>query len=82
MKLSPIGEIIVQGDAEHAIPALNYCLARTERTIRRKLEKHRDSPVRLPRKREAKEEELPLSFSADKETKDKGQFNEKHHKNT
>ena len=63
VKLSTPGEVVVQGEAELAYSALNYCLARTERTINRKLEKRRDTPIRLKRGDNAKKEDFYLSES-------------------
>lgn len=61
VKLTASGEVVVQGEAENVILALNYCLARTERTIRRKLEKRRYAPIRLKRRSIPTEEDISLS---------------------
>lgn len=61
VNLSTSGEVVAQCEAEKAISALNYCLARTERTISRKLEKRRDTPIRLKRRSIAIEEDISLS---------------------
>ena len=61
VKLSTSGEVVVQGEAEQTFSALNYCLARTERTINRKLEKRREAPIKVKRRSNAKEENISFS---------------------
>jgi ribosome-associated translation inhibitor RaiA len=61
VKLSTSGEVVIQGEAEQPLAALNYCLARAERTINRKLEKRRDMPIRVKRRNTEQGDEFYLS---------------------
>ena len=56
-KLFAAGEVVVQGEGENAYSALNYCLSRAGRTIRRNLERRRDTPIRMNRRRTLVEDE-------------------------
>jgi hypothetical protein len=56
-KLLAVGEVVVQGEGEKAYSALNYCLSRAGRTISRNLEKRRDTPIRMNRRRTLVEDE-------------------------
>lgn len=49
-KLRTAGQVIVLGEGENYIEALNNCLERLVRSIRRKIEKRCHSPVRLKRR--------------------------------
>lgn len=53
MKLISTGEIIVQGKGENVFSALNQCLSRSARTISRSLERRRNTPIRMNRRRMA-----------------------------
>ncbi len=50
-KLLSAGEVVVQGEGEDAYSALNYCLSRAGRTISRSLERRRDTPIRMNRRK-------------------------------
>ena len=45
VKLTSGKEIVVQGEGENVFSVLNYCLARTSRTISRTLERRRNTPI-------------------------------------
>ncbi len=58
MKLMSVGELVVHGEGENVFSALNQCLSRADRAISRSLERRRNTPIRLNRRRIAVEEEL------------------------
>ncbi len=59
VKLTAVGEIVVQSEGENLFSALNYCLSRAARSINRNLERRRDTPIRMNRRR-TKIEDEPL----------------------
>ena len=55
-------EVVVQGKGKDLFSSLNYCLARAARTISRNLERRRDTPIRMNRRRTVVEvEDEPLA---------------------
>ena len=59
VKLASAGEVVVQGEGEKPLLVLGHCLARAERAIRRSLDRRRDTPIRMNR-RKTKTEDEPL----------------------
>ncbi len=57
VKLASSGEVVVQGEGKNIFSALNYSLSRAGRTINRSLERRRDIPIRMSRRRTTSEEE-------------------------
>jgi len=57
VKLASAGEVVVQGEGQNIFSALNYCLSRASRTISRKLQRRRDTPIRMNRRRAPVEDE-------------------------
>lgn len=51
VKLTPAGEIVVQGQGKDIFSAFNYCLPRVSRTITRSIERRRDTAIRMIRRR-------------------------------
>ncbi len=50
-KLASGGEIVVQGENEDVFSALNHCLSRTDRAVKRYLERRRSTPIRMNRRK-------------------------------
>ena len=59
VKLASAGAVVVQGDGKKVLSVLSHCLARVERAISRNLDRRRDTPIRLHRRR-TKAEGEPL----------------------
>ena len=59
VKLASAGEVVVQGEGEKVLSVLSYCLSRAERAISRNLDRRRDTPIRMNRRR-TKAEGEPL----------------------
>lgn len=51
VKLTPAGEIVVQGQGKDVFSAFNYCLPRVSRTITRSIARRRDTAIRMIRRR-------------------------------
>jgi hypothetical protein len=60
VKLASSGEVVVQGEGENIFSALNYSLSRAGRSINRSLERRRDIPIRMNRRRTTSEKESHL----------------------
>jgi hypothetical protein len=60
VKLVSSGEVVVQGEGENIFSALNYSLSRAGRLINRSLERRRDIPIKMNRRRSTSEEESHL----------------------
>jgi putative sigma-54 modulation protein len=58
MKLISVGELVVHGEGGDIFSAVNQCLSRADRVISRSLERRRNTPIRLNRRRIAVGEEL------------------------
>ncbi len=56
VKLASGREVVVRGEGENNFSTLNYCLSRAGRTISRHLERRRDTPIRMSRRRKAVED--------------------------
>jgi ribosome-associated translation inhibitor RaiA len=50
-KLASGGEIVVQGENENIFSVLNHCLSRTDRAVKRYLERRRSTPIRMNRRK-------------------------------
>lgn len=61
VKMASVGEVVVQDEGENIFSTLNYCLSRAERTISRRLERRRETPIRIHRRKTSVEERLVLS---------------------
>ena len=61
VNLASGGEVVVQNEGENVFSALNHCLSRAGRTINRSLERRRDNPIRMNRRRTTVEDEDLLS---------------------
>lgn len=51
VKLALAGEVVVQGEGEKSLSVLNHCLSRAERAVSRNLDRRRDTPIRMNRRR-------------------------------
>ncbi|TKB09686.1 hypothetical protein [Desulforhopalus sp. IMCC35007] len=51
VKLASVGEVVVQGEGEKILPVLNQCLSRAARTVSRSLDRRRDIPIRMNRRK-------------------------------
>ena len=61
VKLASSGEVVVQGEGENILTVLSHCLSRAERTVSRSLDRRRDTPIRMNRRRaKAREKSLLL----------------------
>ena len=59
VKLASSGEVVVQGEGENILTVLSHCLSRAERAVSRSLDRRRDTPIRMNRRRtKAKDEPL------------------------
>ena len=61
MKLISTGEVVVHGEGENVFSALNQCLARADRAISRSLDRRRNTPIRVNRRRMTSEDESLLT---------------------
>lgn len=61
VKFASAGEVVVQGEGEKVFAVLNHCLSRAERAVRRNLERRRETPIRMNRRRMKVEDESLLS---------------------
>ncbi len=59
VKLASAGEVVVQGEGENILTVLSHCLSRAERAVSRSLDRRRDTPIRMNRRR-TKVEDEPL----------------------
>ncbi len=59
VKLASTGEVVVQGEGEKVLSVLSHCLSRAERAVGRSLDRRRDNPIRMNRRR-TKVEDEPL----------------------
>jgi len=59
VKLASSGEVVVQGEGENILTVLSHCLSRAERAVSRSLDRRRDTPIRMNRRR-TKAEDEPL----------------------
>lgn len=57
VKLASAGEVVVQGEGEKILSVLNQCLSRAERAVSRSLDRRRDTPIRMNRRRTKTEDE-------------------------
>ena len=61
VKLASFGEVVIQGEGENILGVLNHCLARAERSVSRSLNRRRDTPIRMMRRKtKAREKSLLL----------------------
>lgn len=51
VKLASAGEVVVQGEGQKVLSVLNHCLSRAERAVSRSLDRRRDTPIRMNRRR-------------------------------
>jgi putative sigma-54 modulation protein len=58
VKLRVAGDVVVKGDGRDYFSAIGNCAGRLQRTINRTLERRRQTPIRLNRRRTAPEEEI------------------------
>lgn len=58
VKLASAGEVVVQGEGEKILSVLNHCLSRAERAVSRSLDRRRDTPIRMNRRRTKAEDEF------------------------
>jgi putative sigma-54 modulation protein len=65
VKLASAGEVVVQGEGEKVFSVLNHCLSRVERAVSRSLNRCRDTPIRMNRRR-LKAEDEALRFENDR----------------
>ncbi len=61
MKLTSTGEVILHGEGENVFSALNQCLSRADRAISRNLDRRRNTPIRMHRRRMIGEDESVLT---------------------
>ena len=59
VKLASANEVAVQGEGEKVFSVLRHCLSRVERAVSRSLDRRRDTPIRMSRRR-TKAENEPL----------------------
>ena len=64
VKLASAGEVVVQGEGEKVLTVLSHCLSRAERAVSRHLDRHRDTPIRMNRRR-TKTEDNAIRFEND-----------------
>ena len=57
VKLTSSGKIVANGKGVDLLPALHYCVERAERAIIRELERRRDTPIRMNRRRQKRKNE-------------------------
>ena len=57
VKLASSGKIITNGAGVDLLSALHYCVERAERAIIRKLERRRDTPIRMNRRKQKQKNE-------------------------
>jgi 16S rRNA G1207 methylase RsmC len=57
VKLASAGEVVVQGEGEKILTVLNQCLSRAARTVSRNLDRRRDIPIRMNRRKTKTEDE-------------------------
>ncbi|MBE9543371.1 MAG: HPF/RaiA family ribosome-associated protein [Proteobacteria bacterium] len=57
VKLSSSGKIVANGTGVDLLSALHYCVERAERAIIRELERRRDTPIRMNRRRQKRKNE-------------------------
>lgn len=53
MKLMSTGEIVVRSTGENIFSALSHCLSRADKTISRCLDRRRNTPIRMNRRRKS-----------------------------
>ncbi len=51
IKLASLEKIVTKGDGVDLLTALNYCVERAERATHRKLERGRNTPIKMNRRR-------------------------------
>ncbi len=57
VKLASADEVVVQGEGEKVLSVLSHCLSRAERAVSRSLDRRRDTPIRMNRRRTKAEDE-------------------------
>ncbi len=57
VKLASTGEVVIQGEGEKILSVLSHCLSRAERAVSRSLDRRRDTPIRMNRRRTKAEDE-------------------------
>ena len=57
VKLTSSGKIVANGTGVDLLSALHYCVERAERAIIRELERRRDIPIRMHRRRQKRKNE-------------------------
>jgi hypothetical protein len=61
VKLATAGEVVVQGEGKKILTLLTHCLSRAERAVSRSLDRRRDTPIRMMRRKtKAREKSLML----------------------